>query len=514
MIRQRHATLTALGTALLVAVCSLAVAQEPRFGGTMRVATHAEPQTLDQTWGTQDVIYWISANILETIYTFNAAGEPVPHLLQSHEISDDGREHALQLRQGVSFHDGSEMTADDVVASLERWMDRNALGREIAQRSVSIEAVDDYRVAWTFSEPVGPLTYALANWTQGAVVYPARVVAAAGSQNMIDEIVGTGPFEFVEWQRGSYVRLQRFEDYQAVDAEPDGTAGRRTAYVDELVFTFVPEASVRSIGVQVGDLDFAIDVEAETASRLLNDPNVQVLRGKTGTAMLTPSHVDSHFANKTLRQAVQAAVCAEDVLQVYHSEAFYDVDPSITGFGPWWTDVGADRYDMCDPDRARDLALEAGYDGSPLRVLIRTGDRSAIDIATVLQAQLAVAGINLELLIMDDAAAGAARLDRTSWEALINQSLQRFHPILHSHLPASGLSMWQNDQKEALIDELFAAVSHDEAFEVWEQIEDLWYEDVATVKIGNFHFANVAHSTVRGVVEFPVPFFWNVWLDR
>ena len=510
----RHARLRFVGLAAIAAMLAFATAQEPRFGGTLRVATHAEPQTLDQTWGTQDVIYWISANVMETVYTFNSEGEPVPHLLAGHDISEDGRTHVMHVRQGVRFHDGSEMTATDVAASLGRWMDRNALGREIAERSVSLETTDTYTITWVFSDPVGPLTYALANWTQGGVVYPAHIVEAAGSQNMVNDIVGTGPFRVADWQRGSHVRLERFDDYVPVDAEPDGTAGRRTAYLDAIIFNFVPEAAVRSIGVQVGDLDFAVDVDAETASRLLNDPSVQVLRGKRGTAMLTPSHVESHFANKALRQAVQAAVCVEDVLQVYHSEAFYDVDPSITGFGPWWTDVGADRYDMCDPDRARTLAQEAGYDGSPLRVLIRTGDRSAIDIATVLQAQLAAAGITLELLIMDDAAAGAARLDRTSWEALINQSLQRFHPILHSHLPASGLSMWQNERKEALIDDLFAAVTHDEAFAVWEEIEHLWYEDVATVKIGNFHFANLAHEDVRGVVEFPVPFFWNVWLDR
>ena len=143
-----------------------------------------------------------------------------------------------------------------------------------------------------------------------------------------------------------------------------------------------------------------------------------------------------------------------------------------------------------------------------------TGDRTKLDMNLVIQAQLAEAGINWEIVTLDSAAYGARRQDRTQFEALFTESSRRPHPILHSHLTASGLSAWVNEEKEALIDDLLEAVTQEQAFEVWERIEELWYQDLSTIKIGNFYDVNVARSEVRGIVPFEWPFFWNVWLDR
>ena len=509
----RHVIAWFAATALLLGL-GFSAAQEPVYGGTLRVASKAEPETLDQMWSTGDTIYWIASQIFEGLFTYNENLEPQLMLAERHDISEDGLVHTFHLRQGILFHNGKEMTSADVVPSLNRWMDRAGIGGTMRDRTVSLEAVDDYTVRWELSASTSSLVHALANWSQGPVIFPSEVVEAAGSDRMIEEYIGTGPFEFVEWRRGSSVHLQRFEGYQPRDEEPDGTAGRRIAYVDEIVFSFVPETSVRLIGVVAGDLDYAIEADREGVAPYIDDPEVQVFRAKAGTALLAPNHGGGLLADIRMREAVRAAFCVEDILQVYSSEEFYDIEPSVTGMGPWQTDVGDFAYDICDPELARQLAADAGYDGSPIRILFVTGDRTKMDMSLVIQAQLAAAGMNLEIVTLDSAAYGTRRQDRTSYEFLFNESSRRAHPILHSHLPASGLSAWVNEEKEALIDDLLEAVTQEDAFEVWERIERLWYEDVATIKIGNFYDVNVARADVQGLVPFEWPFFWNVWLDR
>jgi peptide/nickel transport system substrate-binding protein len=509
----RHAVTWLAASALLLGL-GISAAQEPVFGGTLRVASKAEPETLDQMWSTGDTIYWITSNIMEGLYTYDANLAPILMLAERHDVSDDGLVHTFHLRQGILFHNGKLMTSEDVVASLQRWMDRAGIGRTIRGRTASLEATDTYTVRWELTAPTSSLVHALATWSQGPVIYPSEVIAAAGSERMIEDYIGTGPFKFVEWRRGSSVHLERFEDYTPRDEEPDGTGGRRTAYVDQIVFSFVPETSVRLIGVVAGDLDYAIEADREGVTPYVNDPNVQVFRAKSGTAMLVPNHEAGWLSDITMRRAVNAAICVEDVLQVYSSEEFYDVEPSVTSYGPWWTDVGEFAYNICDPDLARDLAQQAGYDGSPIRVMFVTGDRTKMDMNLVIQSQLAMAGINWEIVTLDSAAYGARRQDPTQYEALFTESSRRPHPILHSHLPATGLSLWQNEEKEALINDLLEAVTQEEAFEVWERIEQLWYEDLSTIKIGNFYDVNVARADVQGLVPFEWPFFWNVWLDR
>jgi peptide/nickel transport system substrate-binding protein len=502
-----------LAVAIAIAFTA-AFAQEPKFGGTLRVASKAEPETLDQMWSTGDTIYWITANIFEGLYTYDANLSPRLMLAERHDVSEDGLVHTFHLRQGILFHNGKLMTSEDVVASVNRWMDRAGIGRTIRGRTASLEAVDQFTVRWTLTAPTSSLVHALATWSQGPVVFPSEVVAAAGSERMIEEYIGTGPFQFDEWRRGSSVHLSRFEGYTPREEEPDGTAGRRTAYVDEIVFSFVPETAVRLIGVVAGDLDVAIEADREGVEPYINDPSVQVFRAKSGTTMLVPNHQTGTLSDPLMRQAIAATLCVEDILQVYSSPEFYDVEPSVTGYGPWHTEVGADVYNQCDPARGRELAAQAGYDGSPIRVLFVTGDRTKMDMNLVIQAQLAEAGINWEIVTLDSAAYGSRRQDPTQYEAVFTESSRRPHPILHSHLTATGLSFWVNEEKEALINDLLEAVTQEEAFAVWERIEELWYEDLSTVKIGNFYDVNVASDDVMGLVPFEWPFFWNVWLDR
>jgi len=489
-------------------------APAPTRGGILKIALKAEPDTLDIMWSTSELIYWVSTHIYETLLAFDSNSRPVPHLASAYQVSSDGLTYTFSLRRGVRFHNGKELTADDVVASLRRWLDISALGRGIlGPRTIEIAVRDRYSVVWRLRAPASVIPYALARWTQAAAIYPAEVAQAAG-RRMITDYIGTGPYRLVEWRKGSLIRLARFDQYLPVDRPPSGQAGRRDAYLDELHYFFTPESSVRMVGVEVGDFHYTNEADREAFTRYRFSSRVQSFVGKAGMSWLAPNHEGPVLSNLKVRQAILAAVCVEPILAVYGHERFFRKIPAVMGEGPFATDAGRELYNQCNPQRARQLLTEARYDGRPIKLLLRSGEATAGDIALILQQQLARVGIALEIMIRDGAAFGRIRLDRSAYDAIINESSFVEHPVLLSHLPATGISAWRNDEKDKLIDDLLAATRHEQAVEIWRRIEQLWYQDVPTVKFGNFYGYDIARPEVRGYSDRRHPFFWNVWLQR
>src|SRR5262247_4229606 len=204
----------------LALVCSDVRAQEtPRMGGVLKVATIGEPPTLDLQATTTVLTYEVMWHVYELLFTHDKAWTPVPHLAESAVVEDRGLRHVITLRRGVKFHNGKEMTAADVVASLKRWGQIATLGRVIWPGVESIEAKDPYTVVLGLKQPSGSLLYALSE--PSAMIYTKEVVDAAGA-NPISEHIGTGPYRFVEHKPDRHVKLVRFKDYSARPEPPSG----------------------------------------------------------------------------------------------------------------------------------------------------------------------------------------------------------------------------------------------------------------------------------------------------
>jgi peptide/nickel transport system substrate-binding protein len=150
--------LTASLAGLLAAgAATAALAQEPRRGGVINVATIGEPPTLDPSVSTTDVVGMISLHYFETLYTFGTDWKIVPLLAAGDaQISDGGKVYTIPLRTGVKFHDGSIMTSADVVASLKRWMDVAVRGKQAAAFITDVAAPDPNTVRITLKEPYAP----------------------------------------------------------------------------------------------------------------------------------------------------------------------------------------------------------------------------------------------------------------------------------------------------------------------------------------------------------------------
>ena len=245
-----------LGVAALATAPVLAFAQEGKYGGTMRFVLEGEPPTLDPQWTTATVVMTQGSHWLESLFTQGAQYEVIPDLAKGCTLSDGLKVYDIELREGVKFHNGKEMTSADVVASLDRWGQVASHGKTVYENVEKVEANGDYAIRITLKEGNVVLP-AFLTWTGRAFIYPKEVVDEVGADAPVKTYIGTGPFEFVEHRPDRYIRLKRFEDYGPRDEPPNGYGGRKVAYFDEILMIPVPEQAQRVTMVQTGEIDFS-----------------------------------------------------------------------------------------------------------------------------------------------------------------------------------------------------------------------------------------------------------------
>ena len=308
-----------LKTASVAAALTLAMASSAWAQGTFRFAMTDEPPHLDVQVTTATLTTLVDMHILETLYTFNSNLEPVPLLAESETVSDDGKTVVITLRQGVPFHNGEEMLADDVVASLDRWGEHGGRGKVLYDHIESVEATGDHEVTITFKDVFGPWKNLLAFNNGGAAILPAAIVGAATAEPLAPEqIIGTGPFSFSEWRPNRYIELVRFDDYAQPSGEADGYAGARDVTLDAIHFIAVPDVGTRVSGVQAGDYDYAELIPGDLYEDLSNDDSVETIRGGIPELpLIFFNSADGIFKdNYALRRAVMAALNHDEALRI------------------------------------------------------------------------------------------------------------------------------------------------------------------------------------------------------
>ena len=366
------ALIALLGHGGLVLMAAPVVAQEsPRPGGVLKVAMIGEPPSLDLQSTTAVITQQITWHIYETLYTYDKAYSPIPFLAQGHTVSDGGRRYTIALRRGVKFHNGKEMTAADVVASLNRWGKISTPGKPLWKNVEAIEAKDPSTVVIHLKEPSGSLLFGLGRPNAGAAIHPKEVIEAAGD-GPIKDYIGTGPYRFVEHKPDRHIKLARFKDYSARAEAPDGYGGKRTAYVDEILFLPVPDVAVRLAGVETGEYHFAQQIKQDQYDRVkgLSGIDARVVK-PYGWITAVPNHKEGLMTSKKIRQAFQAALDMEPIMgAAMGNKDFYRLDGGL--FFPeqaaFYSTSGLAAYNQRDKDKARRLLKEAGYAG-PARPL-------------------------------------------------------------------------------------------------------------------------------------------------
>jgi peptide/nickel transport system substrate-binding protein len=491
---------------------------EGQEGGTLEVALTGDPPTLDVHQTTGTIVALIAWHIYEPLFTWDEDFQLAPELADSHEVSDDGLTNTLQIREGVTFHNGEELTSEDVVSSIEHWADASGLGESLLENVDDIEIIDDLTIEFHMTEPYGAFAVALARQNQGCAIYQASVIEES-EDGSLSEHIGTGPYQFVAWEADQYVHVERFDDYVSREEEASGYAGQKNQYVDEIYFRPVPDEAARIAGLQAGDFHYLENIISDHYESLENDENVTVeIRGIRQWSVFVLNNADGIFTDQTLRQAVQAAVDCEPILQAGYGDGLFELDPGImTSDTAWNSQVGAELYDIGDPDRAQELLDEAGYDGTPVRVLTTQEYMGLYYQAAVLEQQLTDVGFEVELDIVDWATLTERRNDETAWDIFTSTFTFRIDPIQLPMLQGTTWpGWWDSEEKVELSDRLERETEFEDRYEVLEQIQELFYEEVPQIKVGDALELNARSPLVQNFIA-PTqlqPVFWNIWLEQ
>ena len=342
-VRTEAALALMLGAAALGASANAAHAE--RTDLTLGIAL--EPPHLDPTANAaaaiDEVVY---GNVFEGLTRIDESGAVQPGLAESWAISDDGLTYTFKLREGVTFHDGTALDAGDVVFSLDRARGDDSVNAQkgLFEAIESVDAVDDNSVAVTLSRLEGSLLYNL-GWGDAVIVAPE---SADGNK---ERPVGTGPFRFSEWTKGTEIELVRNDDYWG-----DAPALERAS------FRIVPDPVAASAALQAGDVQAFPNFPApELVPVFEADPRFTVQVGTTeGETILAMNNARPPLDDVRVRRAIAHAVDRQSIID---GAMFGLGTPIGSHFAPHnGAYIDLTENSGFDPEKARELLKEAGVE--------------------------------------------------------------------------------------------------------------------------------------------------------
>lgn len=368
-----------------------------KYGGTLNLGMYADLHTPDLHRTVGNPTAQMGILVAESLVDYDEKCDIVPGLAESWEVSADGKAYTFLLRKGVKFHNGKELTAEDVKKNYEHFLDKKTKSpRRGNFNSISgIEVVDKYRVKFTLEAP-----------DAGFLVKFRPLVAFITHSDSFESKpprpIGTGPFEFVEWKPKQYVKVKRFEDYWKKDAK-----GNRLPFVDEVVLRPITDDTVRYTSLRTGDVDWVWTVPFEQLEPIRRNPPKGVTPSfKPGARWfyLNLNLSKGPLKDIRLRQAIAYAIDKKALMDgLTWGIATPEAQPYYPG-STWYFEDVEDPYREADLDKARELLKAAGHEkGLDLLTIVRN-ETVILNLATLAQAQLKKVGINLKFQVMDRAA--------------------------------------------------------------------------------------------------------------
>jgi peptide/nickel transport system substrate-binding protein len=367
-----------LGVASAALIAGSALAKDD-----ITVAMQLEPPHLDPTSAAAGAIDSVLySNVFEGLTRFMGDGSIVPGLAESWEISDDGLTYTFKLHDGVTFHDGTTMDAEDVKFSLDRARAEDSVNAQKALYTgiADVEVIDPLTVKLTLSEPNGSLLFNLA-WGDAVIVAPESI------ENIKQMPIGTGAFKFVNWVQGDKIELERNDAYWG-----DAPA------LAKATFKFISDPTAAFAAVMAEDVDaFASFPAPENLPQFEADPRFQVLIGSTeGETILSTNNALPPFDNVKVREAIAHAIDRQAIIDGAMFGYGTPIGTHFAPHNPAYVDLtGLSEY---DPEKSRALLAEAGFADGFETTLHLPPPSYARRGGEIVAAQLAEVGIKAEII--------------------------------------------------------------------------------------------------------------------
>jgi len=513
-----------LAGALPLGMPGVARAQKPKYGGTIKLGSFQNIDTLDPHQTTFITACAIHNNIYNGLLKITSPdGKGVefkPELAREWEIQGD-RVHVFRLQKGVTFHDGQPCTAAEVKASLERVKDKaqspiHAWKLELLEH---IETPDSHTVKLHFAKPYPFLRVALTGSTGRAGTIVSVKAAKEKGKAFGRNPVGTGPFKFVEWKEGDYILLEKNASYW----ESDG--GNKLPYLDKVQIKFIIEPSTLVAAVKTGEVDGINSVAPQFVGELRRDPKLNVFTAVGGNWRCMHFNMAKEpFSDKALRKAVAFAIDRKEIVdRVEFGEAIVAHGPISPPMGAFYdaafeTGKNGQYFDL---EQAKALMKQSKHANGVEVSLLSNNAGTAPRQCEVIQAQLAKIGVRVKIELADSPTFRRRWLQERQWD-LVNLQWdadldpdETLYPELHS-AEAWNAGKWANKDFDRAVE---SARSEPDT-----KKRKRFYDDAVKAIIEDAPVAIILHANEQKVFAKHVKDFemipaglhnmHRVWLDR
>lgn len=456
---------------------------------TLVVGTSRDPGLLDPNQTNAQMVQAVNKQIYETLFERGDDGSIQCVLAESYEYEDDCTV-VIKLRQGVKFHNGEEMTAEDVLFSLERASTKGSSAPAVAAINFEkSEAVDTYTVRLISDEVYVPMLDYL-EWPLTAIYSKKAYEEFDGDFSKC--AIGTGAYKLKEYVSGDRIEFEAFEDYWG---EP--------AHIQNVIMRIIPEASSRTMELETGSVDIIYEAAATDLERLSENEDVVVYRDVsmcTQYLLINTSH--EPFDDVRVRQAMAYAIDRETAVKVaYNGTGVVSSGYCSSQVRDFAADVTPYEY---NPEKAKELLAEAGYpNGFSATFHTDTGaERSAL--AENICNQLAQVGINLEIISMEPVAYQSMFPDNlhdmhlNGLTCTTGEGDKAFRWFTSSHPSGHNFCFWGNEEYDEIIDKAVKTLDETERKALYAEAQALIKEDCIIIPMLDKEIISAARSNVKG----------------
>jgi peptide/nickel transport system substrate-binding protein len=474
---------------------------------------------------TRDHGYMVYDTLLATDSNFKIQPQ-----MADYKVSDDKLTYTFTLRDGLKWHDGAPVTAEDCVASLQRWAKRDGMGQKLWNFVAGIEATDPKTITLKLKEPYGLVLESIGKPSSVVPFMMPKRIAETPADKAISEQIGSGPFKFVaaEFQPGVKAVYEKNKDYVPRKEPPSWTSGGKVVKVDRVEWITMADAQTAVNALQSGDIDFMENPSFDILPVLAGNKDIHVeALDKLGLQTVgRMNFLYPPFDNIKVRRAALLAMNQKDVLDaLVGNPQYYKVCGAIFMCDtPLATEAGADTLvKKTGMAEAKKQLAESGYDGTPI-VIMAPGDVVTLKAQPIVAAQLLrEAGFKVDLQATDWQTVVTRRASQkppkeggwnmffTNWAAA-----DVANPI--ASLPVSGKGKnggwfgWPEDAKlEEMRDAYARSTSLEEQKKIAADIQARVYDQVIYIPLGQYVAPSAWRKSLSGVLGGPAtPVFWNI----
>ncbi|NPU14956.1 ABC transporter substrate-binding protein [Bradyrhizobium sp. 83002] len=525
MKRHRALLRQVLAGAVLCLAATLP-ATSARADTVLKVKPSGDLKVLDPTIAADSIARNFGYMIYDTLFTVDDKLQVKPQMVDSWTTSADRKIWTFKLRDGLKFGDGASVTSEDVVASLKRWSQADAMGQMLNAHGASWEVVDTKTFTLTLKEPWGFVLDALAK--PGAPVpfiVPAKVIASTAVGQPLADQTGSGPFIFKkdEWVPGSKLVFVKNPHYVPRTEPAAGLAGGKVVKFDRVEWLIIPDQQTALDALKKGELDIAEDIPTDLVPVAKAGKNVVVSnQDEIGVAQqIRLNSIQPPFDNPAIRRAALLAVNPQDYIEAWGGgkgglikacKSFYICA------SPYYTEAGFPSFDL---EKAKTLLRESGYDGTPVVILDASENAQIHPASLVAEQQLKAAGFKVDVQAMDWATVVSRRTKKEpvgqgGWSIFISGpgGLDMMLPISHLGLRSNCDKAWFGWPCDAEIEKLRGAFGDSadmaERKALAGQIQQRAVQTVPYIPIAVAYQFRAARSDLIGILNPPAPVYWNV----